>query len=80
MGGPQVIVGQNRPSHEPSRIDPLLGWGAVRTLAILFVLAGLIDIAIAFYPPRFGEKAWLFGVLGGVIAGLPVLSLGFREA
>jgi hypothetical protein len=76
MGGPQVIVGQNRPSHEPARIDPMLGWGAVRTLAVLFVLAGLIDIAIAFYPPRFSEKAWLFGVLGGVIGGLPVLSLG----
>jgi ABC-type uncharacterized transport system permease subunit len=76
MGGPQVIVGQNRPSHEPSRVDPLLGWSAVGTLAILFVLAGLVDISIAFYPPRFSEKAWLFGVLGGVIAGLPVLSLG----
>ena len=76
MGGPQVIVGQNRPSHEPSRIDPMLGWGAIRTLAVLFTLAGLVDIAIAFYPPRFSDKAWLFGVLGGVIGGLPVLSLG----
>lgn len=76
MGGPQVIVGQNRPAHEPSRIDPILGWSAIRTLAILFVLAGLVDIAVAFYPPRFSEKAWLFGVLGGVLGGLPVLSLG----
>ena len=76
MGGPQVIVGQSRPRDEPSRVDPLLGWSAVRTLAILFVLAGLTDIAIAFYPPRFSEKAWLFGVLGAVISGLPVLSLG----
>ena len=76
MGGPQIVVGQNRPAHEGSRLDPSLGWGAVRTLALLFVLAGLIDIVIAFYPPRFSEKAWLFGVLGGVIGGLPVLSLG----
>jgi hypothetical protein len=76
MGGPQVIVGQNRPSHEPSRVDPMLGWSAIRVLAVLFVLAGLLDIAIAFYPPRFSDKAWLFGVLSGVIGGLPVLSLG----
>ena len=76
MGGPHIVVGQNRPAHEASRVDPILGWGAVRTLALLFVLAGLIDIVIAFYPPRFTEKAWLFGVLGGVIGGLPVLSLG----
>jgi uncharacterized membrane protein len=76
MSGPQVIVGQNRPRDEPSRVDPLLGWSAVRTLAILFVLAGLTDIAIAFYPPNFSEKAWRFGVLSGVIGGLPVLSLG----
>jgi hypothetical protein len=75
MGGPQVIVGQ-RPTHEPSRVDPLLGWSAIRTLAVLLVLAGLIDLAIAFYPPRFSEKPWLFGVLGAVISGLPVLSLG----
>lgn len=80
MGGPQVIVGRDRPRDEPARIDPLLGWGAVRTLSVLFILAGLVDIAIAFYPPRFSDKGWLFGVLGGVIGGLPVLSLGLSGA
>ncbi len=80
MGGPQVIVGRDRPRDDAARIDPLLGWGAVRTLSVLFILAGLVDIAIAFYQPRFSDKGWLFGIMGGVIGGLPVLSLGLSGA
>lgn len=74
MEGPQVIVGRERPL--PMRMDPLLGWGSLRTLAMVFILAGLIDISVAFYPPYFSDKGWLFGVVSAAIAGLPVLSLG----
>lgn len=76
MAGPQVIVGQERPKEYVSRVDPTLGWGAVRMLAAAFILIGLADISIAFYQPRFDDKSWVFGVLASVIGGLPILSLG----
>jgi hypothetical protein len=78
--GPQVIVGQERPKEHASRVDPVMGWGAVKLLAFLFICVGTADIALAFYPPRFSDKGWLFGVLGGVVGGLPVLSLGLTGA
>lgn len=74
MSGPPVIVGQDK-SRE-LRVNPRLGWAAVRVLAFLFLCIGVADISLAFYPPQFDNPTWKFGVLGGAIGGLPVLSLG----
>jgi hypothetical protein len=68
-------VGQERAARE-LRVNPQMGWGAVRLLCFLFLIIGIADISLAFYPPHFDDKGWLFGVLGGAIGGLPVLSLG----
>jgi hypothetical protein len=73
MTGP-VIVGQDR--SKELRVNPRLGWAAVRALALLFLCIGVADLSLAFYPPQFDNPAWTFGVLGGAIGGLPVLSLG----
>ena len=74
MTGPPVIVGQDK--SKELRVNPRLGWAAVRVLALLFLCIGIADISLAFYPPQFENPSWTFGVLGGAIGGLPVLSLG----
>ena len=74
MSGPPVIVGQDK--SKEFRVNPRLGWTAVRVLALLFLCIGIADITLAFYPPQFQNPTWVFGVLGGAIGGLPVLSLG----
>jgi hypothetical protein len=74
MSGTPVIVGQER--TKDLRVNPVLGWTALRVVALLFVCIGTADIALAFYPPQFENPSWTFGVLGGAIGGLPVLSLG----
>lgn len=74
MSGTPVIVGQER--TRDLRVNPVLGWTALRVVALLFICIGTADIALAFYPPQFENPSWIFGVLGGAIGGLPVLSLG----
>jgi len=75
MAGPQMIISTEK-AREHLRTGSRMGWGAVKALALLFVCIGAADIGLAFYAPHFDDKGWLFGVLGGVIGGLPVLSLG----
>jgi hypothetical protein len=65
-------TGSSRPSGPDHR--PL--WRAIRPIAAAFVLMGVADILLAFYPARFGDVAWRFVGFSSVIRGLPLVTLG----
>jgi hypothetical protein len=71
-----VIVGGTKAKMTAVRIDPGTGWLAAQVLGGTLVVAGAFDLALAFYPPAFGNPQWLFAVLSATIGGLAVLSLG----
>lgn len=43
---------------------------------VVLLLAGLFDSVLALYPPMFGSPEWEFATVSGVIAGLPLITIG----
>lgn len=49
---------------------------ALRATARVFVLIGLVDLALNLFPPAIGNADWEFGILGPTLDGLPLLTIG----
>lgn len=56
---------------------------AVAPLATLFVIGGVIfslvgwvDVGLFYYPPRFGEAEWEFGIIAQTLDAMPLPTLG----
>jgi hypothetical protein len=59
---------------------PLTEWERVRPLlavtGAMLVVAGVVDIALLWYPPRFGEADWEFGTIAQSLDALPLPTVG----
>ena len=49
----------------------MLGW-----LGAAFLLVGLVDLALLWYPLDFGNAAWEFATLGRTLDSVPMAGLG----
>lgn len=49
----------------------LIGW-----IGLAFVLMGIADISLGFYPLAFGNVEWEFGVISGTLNGFAIPTMG----
>ena len=52
------------------------GWKGLGWFGLLITLVSLADIALTFYPTRFGTPEWEFGAIANAYSGLPLLATG----
>jgi hypothetical protein len=43
---------------------------------LLFALAGSVDVLLFYYPPRFGDAEWEFGIIAQTFDAMPLPTLG----
>jgi hypothetical protein len=52
------------------------GWSALGLIGAAFLLLGLLDIALGWYPTAFGNLEWEFGTISGSLNALAIPMLG----
>lgn len=52
------------------------GWRVLGWLGLAFFVMSLIDIALGWYPMRFGTPEWEFGTISATVAALSIPTLG----
>ena len=55
------------------------GWRTLWWFGLLFLIIGLADMALVWYPMRPGNPAWEFGAIDLSFSTLPVLTIGFAS-
>lgn len=48
----------------------------IAPVGVAFLLVGLTDIALSWYPMRFGTPEWEFGTIGTTLNNMPLPTLG----
>lgn len=76
MTGPRVLLGPERTNRDPRPLESGAGLGALVVMAVALLLVGATDLALAMYPPSFGNAEWRFTVLAAVANGLPMVTVG----
>ena len=73
-GRPATAV---RPSTAQLAAAQQKGWVILGWLGLAYLIMSVIDLALGWYPIRFGQPEWEFGTISATIAGLaiPTLSL-----
>ena len=51
-------------------------WRALGWFGSVLAFVGLADVLLVFYPARFGDPGWEFGVLATAVSSLPLLMVG----
>jgi hypothetical protein len=64
---------RNRSALDPS---PDTGWYLLGGIGLVFAVVAAADLALAWYPLRFGDAEWEFGTVTAVFGGLPLLTMG----
>jgi hypothetical protein len=54
--------------------DP--GWSLLGWVGLVFLAIGLLDLALGWFPPRFGNPEWEFGTVTRTFDSLPITVLG----
>lgn len=75
MTGSKILV-DDRKSSVGLVASPEQGWAALWWVGVLLTVVSLADIALAFYPARFGVMEWEFGTGASTIASLPLVAIG----
>jgi len=75
MAGSKILVDE-RKSAIGLAASPEQGWAALWWVGVLLTTVSLADIALAFYPARFGVMEWEFGTGASTIASLPLVAIG----
>lgn len=77
MKGRRVLIDADDASGRPRSKAPLNPpWVLVGGLGAALVLVGGLDLALLFYPVRFGNVEWEFASISAGLNGLPVLAMG----
>ena len=66
--GKAALAGSSNPA-EPA-------WRALGWFGLVLAFVGLTDAALVFYPARFGDPSWEFGVLSTAVSSMPLLLVG----
>ncbi len=76
MADAPVVLGAKEERVKRWVPQPEVGWTALRLLGVMFVAAGGIDLALLWYPARFGVPEFEFATISSFVAGFPVLTMG----
>lgn len=57
-------------------MGPGPAWAALGAVGIVFLVIGLVDLLLAWTPPRFGDADWEFGTASAMFNNLPVPVMG----
>lgn len=78
LSGPKILRGEpTTPRLGPvAEGDVFLLWPLLVTAGIVLAVAGWADVALFWYPPRFGEADWEFGIISQTYDALPLGTLG----
>lgn len=64
------------PDRELLSGDAYAAWTVLALLGCVLLLVGLVDLALAWIPPRFGVVEWEFGTISSTLDSLPVSAMG----
>lgn len=64
------------PSGKPNAAEPGPAWVALGAVGVVLLLIGLVDMLLAWTPPRFGNPDWEFGTASAMFNNLPVPAMG----
>lgn len=76
MTDPRIVVGQ--PGSGEPRVHRAPGpeWQVLLTVGLLFVVVGGADVALVWYPARFGVPEFEFASVAASLNSLPVVTMG----
>lgn len=77
MSDAKIVVGQGT-ERPASRwvVESTAVWKMIAPVGLVFLLVGLTDIALSWFPMRFGTPEWEFGTIGTTLNNLPLPTLG----
>jgi hypothetical protein len=74
----EVIVGEK--GQQPRRAlineEPALLWTIVAVTGLAIAVVGWFDLALLWYPLRFGDPEWEFGTISAHLNGMPLGTVG----
>ena len=77
MASPRVLVREDaRGGRSYLPPAPDFGWQLLGWLGATFLIVGMLDIALAWYPFNLGNSEWEFGTISSTFDSLPVVTLG----
>jgi hypothetical protein len=59
---------------------PSVAWSLLSWVGAAFLTIGLLDLALGWYPARFGNAEWEFGTIARTLDSLPITILGLALA
>jgi hypothetical protein len=65
-----------RPVTVHSATSQLTAWRILGWLGLAFLIMSFLDLALGWYPVRFGSPEWEFGTISATISGLAIPTLG----
>lgn len=72
-----VGVGKRPPAEESLRVrSTSFAWRPLGWFGLLFLVVGLADMALVWYPLRPGNPSWEFGAVDLSFSTLPLLTIG----
>ncbi len=77
MAPPKILLDEEEVKKTYLPPAPEFGWQLIGVLGAIFVVLGLLDILLAWYPLMFGNPEWEFGTVASTLDNLPVTVLGF---
>jgi hypothetical protein len=74
----EIIVKDSRGKHGRALInaEPALLWVVVAWVGLAIAIVGWTDLALLWYPIRFGTPEWEFGTISAHLDGMPLGTLG----
>ena len=78
MAAPRMVITGSVTERRPAPVvsDPDYAWSALGWVGLVFVLVGMVDLVLAWFPPALGSPEWEFGTIGATLNGLPLPALG----
>ena len=52
------------------------GWRVLRMIGFVLLVVGVLDLALAWFPLRFGTPEWEFGTISATLNNMPVPAMG----
>jgi hypothetical protein len=71
-GRPSIV---ERATTAHSATPQLIGWKILGWLGLVYLIMSLIDLALGWYPFRFGSPEWEFGTISATVSGLAIPTL-----
>lgn len=76
MASGKIVVGTERKAPQAHRPDLERAWRLLVPVAVLFMVAGFMDLSLALFPPQLGSADWRFSAATVAVTGWPLVLVG----